>query len=61
MVAEIAGDRLLFEAISHKQKVMDCGIVYRTQEAANAKPDDAIAKWLEECEARRPTARTTQQ
>ena len=61
MIAEIAGDRLLFEAISHAQKVMDCGIVYRTQEAANAKPDDTIQKWLEECEARRPTARTTHQ
>jgi len=61
MVAEISGDRLLFEAISHAQKVMDCGIVYRTQEAANAKPDDAIQKWLGQCEASRPTARTTQQ
>jgi hypothetical protein len=61
MVAEIAGDRLLFEAISHAQKVMDCGIVYRTQEAANAKPDDTIQKWLGQCEASRPTARTTQQ
>ena len=60
MVAEIAGDRLLFEAISHAQKVIDCGIVYRTQDAANAKPDDAIQKWLEECDARRPTVRTTQ-
>ena len=61
MVAEIAGDRLLYEAISHAQKVMDCGIVYRTQEAATAKPDDTIQKWLGECEASRPTARTTQQ
>ena len=60
MVAEIAGDRLLYEAISHAQKVMDCGIVYRTQEAATAKPDDTIQKWLGQCEASRPTARTTQ-
>jgi hypothetical protein len=61
MIAEIAGDRLLYETISHAQKVMDCGIVYRTQDAANAKPDDATQKWLGQCEASRPTARTTQQ
>ena len=61
MVIEIAGDRLLFEAISHAQKVIDCGIVYRTSEAANAKLDDATQKWLGQCEASRPSVRTTQQ
>src|SRR3954468_24628003 len=61
MIAEIAGDRLLYETISHAQKVMDCGILYRTQDASNAKPDDATQKWLGQCEASRPTARTTQQ
>ena len=61
MVVEIAGDRLLFEAITHTQKVLDCGVVYRTQESANSKADDAIQKWLGQCEASRPTARTTQQ
>jgi calcineurin-like phosphoesterase family protein len=61
MVAEIAGDRLFFEAITHAQKVLDCGIVYRTPEAANGKPDDTTEKWLAECEAARPTARTTHQ
>ena len=34
MVAELAGDRLLFAAISHAQKVIDCGLLNRTQEAA---------------------------
>src|SRR4051812_22501012 len=61
MIAEIAGDRLLYETISHAQKVMDCGVLYRTQDASNAKPDDATQKWLGQCEASRPTARTTQQ
>jgi len=59
MIAEIAGDRLLFEAISHAQKLIDCGVVFRTPEASNAKPDDAIQKWLAECEAARPNVRTT--
>jgi len=61
MIAEIAGDRLLFEAITHAQKLIDCGIVYRTPEAG-AKPDDTTQKWLAQCEAQRPaTARTTHQ
>jgi len=61
MVGMIAGDRLLYEAITHAQKVIDCGILYRTPEAANAKPDDAIQKWLGQCEASRPSVRTTHQ
>jgi calcineurin-like phosphoesterase family protein len=61
MVAQIAGDRLLFEAITHAQKVIDCGILYRTQDAEKAKPDDTIQKWLAQCEASRPNVRTTHQ
>jgi len=60
MIAEIAGDRLLFEAISHLQKLIDCGIVYRAPETASTGPDEAIQKWLRECEASRPNVRTTQ-
>jgi hypothetical protein len=61
MVLEIAGDRMLFETITHTQKVLDCGVVYRTQETANSKVDDAIQKWLGQCEASRPNVRTTHQ
>jgi hypothetical protein len=51
---EIAGDRMLFEAITHAQKLIDCGIVYRTSDAATKKPDDTTAKWLSDCEAGLP-------
>jgi len=61
MIAEIAGDRLLFEAITHGQKLIDCGVVYRTPDTANSKSDDAIQKWLGVCETSRPKVRTTQQ
>ncbi len=30
MVAEVAGDRLFFAAISHAQEVLDCGVLLRT-------------------------------
>jgi len=61
MIAEIAGDRLFFEAISHAQKIIDCGVLYRTQDAG-AKPDDTTQKWLAQCESLRPAGvRTTHQ
>jgi predicted phosphodiesterase len=59
MVVEIAGDRLFFEAIAHSQKLLDCGVVYRTPDAAAKKPDDTAAKWLAECEAGRPRITAT--
>jgi calcineurin-like phosphoesterase family protein len=62
MVFEIAGDRMLFEAITHTQKVIDCGILFRTADAAARKPDDTVAKWLADCEAAVPARpRTTAQ
>jgi hypothetical protein len=57
MVAEIAGDRLFFEAISQQQKVIDCGVLYRR---AGTKPDNDTTKWLSQCEASRPRIVTTQ-
>ncbi len=60
MVAEIAGDRLLFEAITHAQKVIDCGVVYRTADASK-KSDDTVTKWLADCDAARALPRTTAQ
>jgi hypothetical protein len=59
MVVQVAGDRLLFEAISHRQKLLDCGVLYRTPDAASNKPDDLMAKWIAECDAGRPRVTTT--
>jgi 3',5'-cyclic AMP phosphodiesterase CpdA len=59
MVFEIAGDRLFFEAITHAQKVIDCGVIYRTTDAASKKPDDTQTRWMSDCEAARALPRTT--
>jgi hypothetical protein len=59
MIAEIAGDRMFFEAITHSQQVIDCGVIYRTNDAATKKPDDTTAKWLTECDTYRARPRTT--
>ena len=58
MVAEIAGDRLFYEAITHTQQLIDCGVLYRTSDAADKK-DDTTTKWLADCEAGRAKPRTT--
>ena len=60
MVVEIAGDRLFFEAITQAQKLLDCGLLYRTLDAESKKPDDTTVKWLADCDAGRPQPRTTQ-
>ena len=59
MIAQIAGETLLFEAITHGQKVLDCGAIYRTQNAAG-KPSDETKKWLASCEQAKPRITTTQ-
>lgn len=61
MVAQIAGDRLFFEAITHTQRVIDCGVLYRTDDAATETPDDTTAKWLADCDTARARPRTTHQ
>jgi hypothetical protein len=58
MVVEIAGDRLFFEAITPAQKLIDCGILYRTPDAESAKQDGDTQKWLSACAAGRPANRT---
>jgi hypothetical protein len=58
MVAEIAGDRLFFEAITHTQQLLDCGVIYRTYDASLT-PDDTTTKWLAGCEAGRMKPRAT--
>ena len=60
MVVEIDGDRLFFEAITQTQKLLDCGIVYRTPDAAAKAPDDTAKKWLASCDEGRARPRTTQ-
>jgi len=58
MVAQIAGDRLFFEAITHTQQLIDGGVLYRTSDAADKK-DDTTTKWLADCDAGRARPRTT--
>ena len=58
MVAQVSGDTMLFEAITHAQKVLDCGAVYRTKNSAD-KPSDETKKWLASCEQARPRIVTT--
>lgn len=57
MIAELAGDRLLFEAITPAHKVLDCGILYRTPQATpkGAEKDKDVAAWLASCERARPS------
>lgn len=57
MVIEIAGDRLFFEAITHAQKLLDCGVLFRVD---NTKMDDDTTKWMAQCDAARPRVVTTQ-
>jgi hypothetical protein len=57
MVVEIDGDRLLFEAITPQQKLLDCGILFRTPEAGGKALDADTLRFLAACEISRP--RTT--
>ena len=59
MVAEIAGDRLFCESRTHTEELIDCGVIYRTSDAAAKTPDDTTAKWLADCDAGRAKPRTT--
>ena len=59
MVAEVAGDRLFFAAITHEQKLLDCGVLYRTADA-QSKLDDETRKWITACATARPRAATTE-
>jgi hypothetical protein len=57
MVAEIAGDRLFYEAITPSRKVLDCGIQWRRQPPSN--PDKDSQTWLSACESTRPRTTTS--
>lgn len=59
MVVEIAGDTMFFEAVTPDQRMLDCGVVYRTAEAASKTPDKDTSTWLTSCAALRPSAKGT--
>jgi 3',5'-cyclic AMP phosphodiesterase CpdA len=59
MVAEVAGDRLFFEAITPASKVLDCGVLYRTSDAAAKTPDKDTSDWLAACAKARPNIDST--
>jgi hypothetical protein len=49
MVVEIAGDRLFFEAISPQGRTLDCGVFWRTADAAAKPTDDTTLAWQDGC------------
>jgi hypothetical protein len=51
MVVEIAGDRLFFEAISPEGRTLDCGVFWRTADAAAKPTDDTTIAWQDGCRA----------
>jgi hypothetical protein len=53
MVVEIAGDRMFFEALTPQGRTLDCGLLFRTPDAA-AKPQDAATlAWQDGCRVAR--------
>ena len=59
MVAQIAGDRLFFEAITAERKVLDCGVVFRTT-AAERRNDNDVRQWTTACNAAKAVAVPTE-
>jgi hypothetical protein len=51
MVVEIAGDRLFFEAISPQGRTLDCGVFWRTADAAAKPTDGTTVAWQDGCRA----------
>jgi len=51
MVVEIAGDQLFFEAVTPSGKTLDCGVLWRTPDAAAKGVDAATVAWQEGCRA----------
>jgi hypothetical protein len=52
MMMEIAGDRLFYEAVTPAQKILDCGVLYRTSDAAAKMPDKDTRAFLDACASR---------
>ncbi len=51
MVVEIAGDRLFFTALAPLGGTLDCGVIWRTPEAASAVADEVTRSWQAGCRA----------
>lgn len=49
MVVEIAGDQLFFEAITSAGRTLDCGVLWRTLDAATKTADSNTLAWQEGC------------
>lgn len=57
MVVSLAGDRMFFSAVTPDDRLLDCGVLWRTAEA-EARDDDAVTTtWSQACEAARPATR----
>ena len=49
MVVEIAGDQMFFEAITSAGRTLDCGVLWRTLDAATKTADSHTLAWQEAC------------
>jgi hypothetical protein len=58
MIVQLGGDRLLYEAITPARKLLDCGILFRTSDAASKSLDSDTKAWVAACEAGRPIITT---
>jgi hypothetical protein len=51
MVVEIAGDQMYFEAVTPQGRTLDCGVLWRTVDAAAKPQDSATLAWQNACRA----------
>ena len=51
MVVEIDGDQMFFEAITPQGRALDCGVLWRTPDAAAKPRDSATLAWQDGCRA----------
>lgn len=58
MVLGTADDRMFFETITPDDRLLDCGLVFRTSEAAAKPADQTTRDWLDQCRAARPVTTT---
>ena len=51
MVVEISGDQMFFEAITPQGRALDCGVLWRTPDAAAKTRDSVTLAWQDGCRA----------
>jgi hypothetical protein len=56
MVVSLAGDRMFFETVTSDDRLLDCGVLWRTAEAQAREPDAMTAAWSTACTAARTPA-----